>query len=234
VIHFTAQEVHPRVDHYITQSTTPHRHIYTTLQGTSMTRRALHSPLLGDEHVVLDEEEAQQTQRNEAFAEKSKTETDVDEVDEHDEDVGKVWGPSWIMSILFPLLIFLQFWIVMAADEHNATSTTLSWPNVCMTIGMFAVSNWLFQRACQDSKIQSCLLLLLPEFITILVLWLVMFEQAATMALLALNVGISLLSALVLVETSHSLFCTNDNQNDTIDNDEADEEEKEKVYILIV
>jgi hypothetical protein len=207
--------------------------MYST-SSASMTHKALHTPLLGVEHVLVDEESY--SQQNESPTKRT-TETVDDDDDEHI-SVGTSWGPSWIMSILFPLLIFIQFWMALEVeddddddDERSTAGATilLSWPNVSMTIGIFAVSNILYQRACQDSKIKSLIILLLPEVITVLVLGFVMFETV-TRAFLALNVGILLLSSLVLVETAHSLFYSSNHESQ---NDEDDEENKQ-FDILVV
>jgi hypothetical protein len=211
-----------------------------------MPHKGLHTPLLGDElpvAIIIDHEasssSSQQAGQDDMAPEKKPTGTVLDDQD----DVGTCWGPSWIMSILFPLSMLLQFWLALAAadeddDEHNNKITTLSiisWPNISLTIGIFAVRNWLYQRACQDFKIQSLILLLLPEIITILVLGLVMFEETdITMAFLALNAGIFLLSLLVLGTTARSLFCSSETDDDEDEDDDEKEDEVKKTYILIV
>jgi hypothetical protein len=82
-----------------------------------------------------------------------------------------------IMWIVLPALLLSQFG--MAFWMHDERTGHLSWTIVNLSIGLFGVTAWLYRHACADARVETILILLLPEILMDVVLGLVRFNQVA-------------------------------------------------------
>ena len=107
--------------------------------------------------------------------------------------------------LMIPLLLWIQFKMAFA----DPTVKTGDWNTVQQTIGLFAVTCYLYRSSCDEKK--NSILILMPELVmdTILLLVLLKQVQAAVSFMMVFTIAFSLTSALqssvciLPVETKH-------------------------------
>lgn len=177
----------------------------------------LKQPLLDREQVDLE--------ASVVVAAKNKHELDVEhhvssssvatDVDNETEDAFSSNIDGLILWVGLPTLLFSQFG--MAFMMHDESTATLSWTIVNLSIILWVVTTWLFRHACNDSKIKTIFILLMPEILMDVVLGLVLFNRVA-LGFMVLLVSMLCLSSFVVVSTAAFLYFG-----------KRDEQEEEKV-----
>jgi hypothetical protein len=191
---------------------------------------SLNIPLMGDEQCYDEQlsdmkaaQESSAPRREEAVVVEKRVET-MDKQEDQNQ------GYSSFFSFVMPLFLFIQFAFAFSYQHDNETAmttTSVPWSTVNLNIVMFAVTIWLYRWSCMDSHITNSLLLLLPEIITNIVLVILLFHKIAT-ALVALLVGMQLMSVLALANTIHFLYSKSRSKNNAEQQQQQEEEEEEE------
>jgi hypothetical protein len=130
-------------------------------------------------------------------------EDDGNEMDDDDDDDHHLLISDEVMIFLvLPCLMFSQFG--MAFLMHDESTTHLSWSIVNFSIFLYWVTAWLYQHACLDSKIETVLVVLLPEILMDVILVIVWLDQVQV-GLFVLLVSVIALSALAFAMTAKEL-----------------------------
>jgi hypothetical protein len=166
---------------------------------SSSTMKTLQAPLLGVKPDELDQE------HHHRAAVVLANDDDVVDYDEEEEEHDSYCYDVFIIWVALPVLLFIQFGVAFLAQDE--TTRNLSWPVVNVSIVLFALTVWLYRESCIDSKITSCLLVLLPEIILNTVLILVLFNKTPV-AFYLLLLGMELLSVLAIIATVRFLYCS--------------------------
>lgn len=165
---------------------------------------------------------------------------DADEVEEQDSSCYRVFCTEedsycydvFIIWVVLPFLLFVQFGVAFLAHDENTSN--MSWSIVNVSIVLFALTVWLYRESCIDGKIESCLMVLLPEIILNTVLILILVNETP-FAFYTLLLGMEILSVLAIIATVRFLYCT---RHQEIDEERDDDEENKEVskadYIMIV
>jgi hypothetical protein len=164
---------------------------------------ALHTPLLGDELIDNDEESLLQVVHDKQ-----------DDDGDGDDDKGTLFGihaNCW--DFVFLLSIQCQMtWSIVTASPRLMTTVPYNLQFVTMSIATFGFSTWLYRISCADcpKNIKNHLLyqnfvLLLPELLTIIVIFILFTLGKIGAALVALHCGSLLLSVLALGMTVRSV-----------------------------
>lgn len=135
----------------------------------------------------------------ERFEENETSSTSV-EIDNDDE---KTCFNELVMMVILPMLLLSQFGMVFLM--HSEQTAYLSWRIVNCSILLFALTAALYRNTCKDAKVQTLVLLLLPEIIMDIVLGLIFFDRIGV-SYAVLLFGILFLSMFVVV-TTISLMC---------------------------
>jgi hypothetical protein len=99
---------------------------------------------------------------------------DVEEEYDNDDEENSYFC-CWLTVL--PALLLSQFGMVFWL--HDERTAHLSRTIFNLSIGLFVVTAWLYRHACADARVESLLILLLPEILMDVVLGLVLFNQVA-------------------------------------------------------
>lgn len=110
---------------------------------------------------------------------------------------------SHIITFLLPALLLIQF--ASAFATHSASIAGLQWPTVGGSIGLFAVTTFLYQRSLADVNITSVVANLIPEMVTVLVAALIFFKMLPE-ALLAMVFGMFFMALAVAANCIYLLI----------------------------
>ena len=180
-----------------------------------MMENELHSPLLLgpiNPHYedVLYEEQEQEVQNVKVYLrdgdDDNNNNNKNDAENEKDNDDHQLLISDEVMIFfVLPCLMFSQFG--MAFLLHDESTTHLSWSIVNFSIFLYWITAWLYQHACLDSKIETVLVVLLPEILMDVILVIVWLDQVHV-GLFVLLVSVIALSTLAFGMTAKELCCS--------------------------
>jgi hypothetical protein len=176
----------------------------------------LRSPLLGvNPNEAIDEE--QQVHHIKVFLrDGDHDDGDNAETDQENGDAHLLFSDEVMIFFFLPCLMFSQFG--MAFLMHDESTKHLSWSIVNFSIFLYWVTAWLYQHACQDSKIETLLVVLLPEILMDVILVIVCLDKVP-LGLFVLLVSVIGLSTFAFMVTARLL--ADDMGNDDDDDDNA-------------
>jgi hypothetical protein len=200
------------------------------MEYSSSTTKTLQAPLLGVKPDELDEEHHVRRADIAVLVNDVHDDADDDDDDEEEVDDDSYCYDVFIIWFALPFLLFVQFGVAFVAQDE--ATRNLSWSFVNVSIVLFALTVWLYRESCIDSKIESCLLVLLPEIILNTVLILVLINKTPV-AFYMLLLGMELLSVLAIIATVRFLY---NSRRGKLEQENEDKEKKvfKGDYILIV
>jgi hypothetical protein len=190
---------------------------------------ALHTPLLGDELVENDEESLSQVAHEKK---------DQDDGNKHP-DGGSTTSLGFcdvFWDLVFLLLIQGQmtwsFYMTPATSPTLLGTTPYTLQFITTSIATFGLSIWLFRLSCPDlpkNIRENYVVLMLPEIMTNIVIFILFVLEKMGAAMVALHLGSLLISLAALAGTLHALFFAQPSKDE-----EQDVESRLQVGPLIV
>jgi hypothetical protein len=181
------------------------------------TRQALYAPLLGDEACRSQEYNHHQHHDHDDNSDNvADTMMMMMDDDDDDDDITTNLCCNDTVNIWVILLCLLLIQVGMAFLMHDESTTHLSWSiSVNFSIFLYWVTAWLYQHAVQDSKIETVLVLLLPEILMGVIMVIVWLDKVP--------LGLGSTCAFVVPV----LFCgSRNNGHDDREQEEVQEEKK--------
>lgn len=126
-----------------------------------------------------------------------------EEEDEEEEAAGDDCMDAFALWVLLPTLLISQF--AMAFWMHDEDTANMSWTIVVLSVLFFAVTSWLFRNTCDELKVRTTVLYLMPEILMNVVLYLILLHHDQS-GLLVLLVGMLGLAIFVVLCTAWFLF----------------------------
>lgn len=108
-----------------------------------------------------------------------------------------------LITLLFAAVLFHQFEIAFAV--HDDFTAGPQWCTVCFVIGIFTIASFLYNNTLRDERITSTVANLIPEMVTIIVVYLI-FARRLSDAFLVLVCGTLFMSLTVVACSMHFLL----------------------------
>jgi hypothetical protein len=128
---------------------------------------------------------------------------------------------TW-MSIVFFLLMFLQFGILFHDDKDHVIQG-ISYKTINLSIGLFILATYLYRHALYDCQVQNDVIMLVPEVLIIFAMILGFFHYIL-LAFLAMAIGKLYMACTVIIINSYHLWFLTDDDDDTTINDVVDKD----------
>jgi len=121
---------------------------------------------------------------------------------------------TFVIWILVPLLLFLQFGMTYMLIDGKDMSLDHYWPVASTSIVLFVISSWLYRHACRDLEITNAVAILLPEVLTDIILILCFLDKVLSAVVLMLGSTICLVLFAVISRALRMLSAVSSNASD--------------------